>query len=28
LLCPKLVVLIRWCGSRSMGRKQSGFDIF
>jgi hypothetical protein len=26
--CPKLVVLIRWCGSRSISRKKSGFDIF
>src|SRR5277367_2662411 len=26
--CPKLVVLIRWRGSRSIGRKQSGFDNF
>jgi hypothetical protein len=25
---PKLVVLIRWCGSRSIGGKKSGFDIF
>jgi hypothetical protein len=23
-----LVVLIRWCWSRIIGRKQSGFDIF
>jgi len=28
LPCPKLVVLIRWCGSRSVSRKKSGFDIF